>query len=164
MRAGVTSGRAGALAAAAALVGTLLVGCGGGGGLDVAAVQRAITRRASVAYPMLGVASTRCPDATQDRLRCTVRTAGLPLHVTVRTTRSGRLGLTALDAVIPNAAAAYLVHANASIPALVGCGPSGVTVAAPGATLPAPALQPSSLPARPLDPSALPVGAPIGPP
>ena len=74
--------------------------------------------------------------ATQDRLRCTVRTAGLPLHVTVRTTRSGRLGLTALDAVIPNAAAAYLVHANASIPALVGCGPSGVTVAAPGATLP----------------------------
>ncbi|HEV2310240.1 MAG TPA: hypothetical protein VGU73_06930 [Acidimicrobiia bacterium] len=136
MRARVTGGRAGALAAAAAIVATLLVGCGGGGGLDVAAVQRAITRKATLAYPTLGVASTRCASPTQNHLRCTVRTANLPLHIAVRTTRSGRLGLEAVDAVVPNASAAYLVGANASIPATVSCGPSGVTVATPGAALP----------------------------
>ncbi|HEY6318668.1 MAG TPA: hypothetical protein VI462_12385, partial [Acidimicrobiia bacterium] len=137
MRAGVTGGRAVTLLAAAALLAALLVGCGSGGGLDVAAVQRAVTREASVAYPTLGVGVTRCGGAGgQAQFRCTVHTATVPLHVAVRTTRNGRLALDALDAVFPNVAAAYLVRANASISALVGCGTGPVTVAAPGATLP----------------------------
>ena len=137
MRAGVTGGRAVTLLATAALLAALLVGCGGGGGLDVAAVQRAVTREASVAYPTLGVGVTRCGGAGgQAQFRCTVHTATVPLHVAVRTTRNGRLALDALDAVLPNVAVAYLVRANASIPALVGCGTGPMTVAAPGATLP----------------------------
>jgi hypothetical protein len=135
MRAGVTGGRAGALAVVVAVLAALLAGCGSGGGLDVAAVQRAITRQAAVTYPTLGVGTTRCADANQGEFRCTVHTASVPLRVAVRTTRNGRLAVDALDAVIPGGAAAYLVHANASIPALVGCGTNVTTVAAPGAAL-----------------------------
>jgi hypothetical protein len=135
MRAGVTGGRASALAAAVAILAALLASCASSGGLDVAAVQRAITRQAAVTYPTLGVGTTRCAGTTQGAFRCTVHTASAPLRVAVRTTRNGRLAVDALDAVIPNGAAAYLVNANASIPALIGCGPAVTTVVAPGAAL-----------------------------
>jgi len=136
MRAGAIGGRAAALTAVAVTVGALLVGCGGGRALDVAAVQRSITGHARAAYPTLGVGATRCAQATgQGPFRCTVRTAGVPVHVTVRPTRNGRLALDARDAVVPNAAAAYLVQANASIAALVGCGSGPTTVAAPGSVV-----------------------------
>ena len=135
MRRGATSGRAATLAVVAAVVGSLFAACGARSGLDVTALQHTITRHAAAAYPTLGVGATRCVAASQAPFRCTVRTATVPLRVAVRPAREGRLALDARDAVVPNAAAAYLVQANASIPAQVSCGTGAVTIAPPGSAL-----------------------------
>jgi hypothetical protein len=123
-----------ALAPVAAIA---LSGCSGGGGLDVAALQRSITAQARVAYPALAPTATTCRGVSDQRpFVCSVRTATAPLRVRVRPAPRGRVTVDTEQTVFATQAASAFVIANGSLPSLASCGTGSTIVADPGTVVP----------------------------
>lgn len=126
-----------AAAAALGIAAAILSGCSGGGGLDVAALERTVARQTVVANPALRPGRVRCAPASGNRpFRCTVATGAGPLAIEVRPRPRATLELTAAAAVVPTQTAAQFVAAHASIPAIVGCGAAPLVVVSPGGSVP----------------------------
>ena len=126
-----------ALAALLVAASPMIASPAGAADLSRTAARRTVERSVHQAYPSLTFGNVACPDGIRRargvRFTCTVQLPGTFLVVdAVQTDTSGRVDLTAQQAVIPSQLLRQFVAVNASLPATVDCGPAPWRVARPG--------------------------------
>ena len=105
--------------------------------MSTAAARSEVARLVASTYPDLRVGNVACPPtaarATGTTFTCTVQIPGSFLLVDARQDgRTGEVALTTPDAVLTKAALEQFVASNASLRALVDCGPAPAVVRRPG--------------------------------
>jgi hypothetical protein len=123
------------LAVAAAFL--VALGSAGAAELDSKRLAQQVAATVTPAYPDLPVTAVTCPKRiarkTGTVVVCDADAGGYSLQFRVtQTDRKGTVTVESTQAVIPKARAEELVRNNATLPAIVDCGPDAYIVRPPG--------------------------------